>query len=75
MISLWRVISNLLPELLMAILLLWLGLLFYESVRRAKSGLPPFPQPSPFQRWVRIIWGVIFGAYMIWVLAGWFAPR
>jgi hypothetical protein len=67
------------PYFVTALILFWLCFLIYEPVRRMKIGLPPIPPPSPFLRWVRIIWGVIFFAYMIWVLAGWtarwFAPR
>ncbi|MGA7202989.1 MAG: hypothetical protein WBX26_14265 [Candidatus Cybelea sp.] len=55
-------------------LLILFGILYERHWRHAwfEAGYPP---PSPIVRWATGIWAVLFGGYMVWVLAGWFHIR
>ena len=43
----------------------------YNRYRRVRSGLPAVPPPSRLLRLAQIVWGVLFGGFLIWVVAGW----
>lgn len=60
------------PYVIMALLLFWLYCDLQDRYDRIKSGLPPDPPRSRLYRWVRIVWAVIFSAYIIWVFSSWF---
>jgi hypothetical protein len=55
----------------LAIALLVLFGIFYERHWRHVSVEAGYPPPSPIVRWATGIWAVLFGGYMVWVLAGW----
>jgi choline-glycine betaine transporter len=63
------------PYAITALLLLGLCLLIWDRYSRIRRGLQPEPPPSRVYGWWRVIWAVAFGAFTIWVFAGWLDKR